>query len=198
MASSNVYVVTNGSHIDSIYADIAGAKARCDEANEEEGDGYETQTHALTGGTVSITSPAAAKTTTIVKRAKTTSAEPKPKPAMKKTDTPAEQRAANAAKSKKSDGSEELPENIKALLAGSGNQLSGLKLVVTGVPPTMGRKNAETLVTAYGGKLLKSLSKQTDYVVVGDDAGPKKYGSHVSIILNTDSYFLYTDQSTLD
>ena len=32
----------------------------------------------------------------------------------------------------------------------------------------------EKLVQGYGGKLTKSLSKNTDYVVVGNDAGPNK------------------------
>jgi hypothetical protein len=38
----------------------------------------------------------------------------------------------------------------------------------------LGRKSAEKLVTAYGGKLSKSLSKNTSYDMVGNDAGPKK------------------------
>jgi BRCT domain type II-containing protein len=67
-----------------------------------------------------------------------------------------------------------LPENIKALLAGSGSALAGLTIVVTGVPPKIGRQNAERLVMNYGGKLTKSLSKNTSYVVVGRDAGAKK------------------------
>ena len=67
-----------------------------------------------------------------------------------------------------------LPDNIKELLSGSGSVLSGYTVVVTGIPPTIGRKNAEKLVEAYGGKLTKSLSKNTGYVVVANDAGPKK------------------------
>ena len=35
-------------------------------------------------------------------------------------------------------------------------------------------KNAEKLVINYGGKLTKSLSKNTSLVVVGNDAGPTK------------------------
>jgi BRCT domain type II-containing protein len=41
-------------------------------------------------------------------------------------------------------------------------------------PSSLGRKNAEKLVTNYGGKLTKSLSKNTGLVVVGNDAGPTK------------------------
>ena len=68
----------------------------------------------------------------------------------------------------------DLPDNTKALLAGSGDVLSGKSIVVTGVPPTLQRKNAEKLVTNYGGKLVKSISKNTSFVVLGNDAGPKK------------------------
>jgi BRCT domain type II-containing protein len=39
---------------------------------------------------------------------------------------------------------------------------------------SLGRKNAEKLVVNYGGKLTKSLSKNTSLVVVGNDAGPTK------------------------
>lgn len=40
--------------------------------------------------------------------------------------------------------------------------------------PSLGRKNAEKLVVNFGGKLTKSLSKNTSLVVVGNDAGPTK------------------------
>jgi BRCT domain type II-containing protein len=63
---------------------------------------------------------------------------------------------------------------MKALLAGTGDVLSGKSIVVTGVPPVLQRKNAEKLVTDYGGKLVKSISKNTSFVVLGNDAGPKK------------------------
>jgi len=96
-----------------------------------------------------------------------------PKPAAKKTKTAAEQRATNAAKSSKSDDAE-LPENVKQLLDAMGKALDGKAIVVTGVPPTLGRKNAEKLVMNYGGKLTKSLSKNTSLVVIGNDAGPTK------------------------
>lgn len=90
-----------------------------------------------------------------------------------KTKTPAEQRAANAKKPGKPTD-EDLPDNVKALLSGSGEMLDGMNVVVTGVPPTLGRKTTEALVTKYGGHLTKSLSKNTSLVVVGNDAGPSK------------------------
>ena len=94
----------------------------------------------------------------------------------KKTKTPAEQRAANASKpAKPSSSSSDLPDNVKALLEKGGNVFEGQTVVVTGVPPTLGRKNAERLVEAFGAHLGKSLSGKTGYVVVGNDAGPTKY-----------------------
>ncbi|RFU25898.1 hypothetical protein B7463_g10441, partial [Scytalidium lignicola] len=177
-SSSSVYAVVNGSAIDSIYADKVAATARCAEANEDDEDGedaFQVQTYPLVGGTVNIMAVKDSKPAAATKKTKAPSVEPKAsKAGLKKTDTPAEQRAVNTAKSKKSGGDDDIPDNIKTLLAGSGNQLSGLQICVTGIPPTIGRKNAELLVVAYGAKLMKSLSKKTDYVVVGDDAGPKK------------------------
>jgi replication factor C subunit 1 len=38
----------------------------------------------------------------------------------------------------------------------------------------LGRKTAEKLVETHGGKLGKSITGKTNYVVVGNDAGPKK------------------------
>ncbi len=63
---------------------------------------------------------------------------------------------------------------MKALLATKGDLLRGKNVVVTGIPPVMGRKNAEQLVQNFGAKLMKSLSKNTDFVVVGNEAGPAK------------------------
>lgn len=97
-----------------------------------------------------------------------------PKPVAKKTKTPAQQRAANAEKPGKP-GDADLPANVRRLLADGGTVFEGKTVIVTGVPPTLGRKNTERLVEAFGAHLGKSLSRKTDYVVVGNDAGPKKY-----------------------
>lgn len=63
---------------------------------------------------------------------------------------------------------------MQDLLAGSGTALKGMNVVVTGVPPTLSRKQTEQLVENHGGHLTKSLSKNTGLVVVGNDAGPNK------------------------
>ncbi len=51
--------------------------------------------------------------------------------------------------------------------------LSGKTLVITGTLPSMGRDEARDRVEAAGGKVAGSVSKKTDYVVAGADAGSK-------------------------
>jgi len=45
--------------------------------------------------------------------------------------------------------------------------------VLTGTLPGMTRDEAAELIRSRGGKVVGSVSKQTDYVVAGDDAGGK-------------------------
>jgi DNA ligase (NAD+) len=51
--------------------------------------------------------------------------------------------------------------------------LAGLTLVLTGTLPTLAREDAKALIEAAGGKVAGSVSKKTDYVVAGADAGSK-------------------------
>lgn len=51
--------------------------------------------------------------------------------------------------------------------------LSGLTFVVTGTLPSMGRKEIENLIADNGGKSSGSVSKKTDYLVAGENAGSK-------------------------
>jgi DNA ligase (NAD+) len=51
--------------------------------------------------------------------------------------------------------------------------LLGKKVVITGTLPTLGRTEARELVEEAGGKVTDSVSKNTDFLVVGDDAGSK-------------------------
>ncbi|WP_017306310.1 NAD-dependent DNA ligase LigA [Spirulina subsalsa] len=50
---------------------------------------------------------------------------------------------------------------------------AGKTVVITGTLPTLTRKEAETLIKQAGGKVSSSVSKKTDYVLVGSDAGSK-------------------------
>ena len=51
--------------------------------------------------------------------------------------------------------------------------VAGLTLVLTGTLPTLSRDDAKALIEAAGGKAAGSVSKRTDYVVAGGDAGSK-------------------------
>ena len=53
------------------------------------------------------------------------------------------------------------------------NALQGLTIVITGTLPTLGRREAEELITKNGGKASGSVSKKTSYLVAGDAAGSK-------------------------
>jgi DNA ligase (NAD+) len=51
--------------------------------------------------------------------------------------------------------------------------LAGCTLVLTGTLPTLTRDDAKALIEAAGGKVAGSVSRKTDYVVAGADAGSK-------------------------
>lgn len=53
------------------------------------------------------------------------------------------------------------------------NALSGLTFVLTGTLPTLKRSEASAMLKAHGAKVSGSVSKKTDYVVCGEDAGSK-------------------------
>jgi DNA ligase (NAD+) len=50
---------------------------------------------------------------------------------------------------------------------------AGLTFVITGTLPSLSRKEAGDLIESLGGKVTGSVSKKTDYLVVGEDAGSK-------------------------
>ncbi len=54
-----------------------------------------------------------------------------------------------------------------------GGALAGKTFVLTGTLPTLKREEATAKIEAKGGKVSSSVSKKTDYVVAGDDAGSK-------------------------
>ena len=51
--------------------------------------------------------------------------------------------------------------------------LTGKTLVLTGTLPTLSREAAKELIEAAGGKVSGSVSKKTDFVVAGTEAGSK-------------------------
>ena len=68
----------------------------------------------------------------------------------------------------------EEPRNVAAAAAAAGGvSLAGKTLVVTGTLERYGRKEIEDLIKSLGGKAAGSVSKKTDYLVAGADAGSK-------------------------
>ena len=57
--------------------------------------------------------------------------------------------------------------------AQSNPQVAGKTFVLTGTLPTMSREDAKEAIERAGGKVAGSVSKKTDYVVAGSDAGSK-------------------------
>jgi DNA ligase (NAD+) len=55
----------------------------------------------------------------------------------------------------------------------AGGTISGKTFVLTGSLPDMTREEAKELIEAHGGKVSASVSKKTDYVVAGEEAGSK-------------------------
>ena len=79
------------------------------------------------------------------------------------------------------DGTRELIEDLKAVglemkpshQKKSGGIFEGKTFVLTGTLPTMKRSEASVLIEQNGGKTSSSVSKKTDYVLAGEDAGSK-------------------------
>ena len=51
--------------------------------------------------------------------------------------------------------------------------LAGKTFVLTGTLPTLKRDEAKAMIEAAGGKVAGSVSKKTDFVVAGEEAGSK-------------------------
>ena len=64
-------------------------------------------------------------------------------------------------------------EKIMADTSKQSNELSGMIFVLTGTLPSLKREAAKSLILSCGGKVLGSVSKKTDYLVSGADAGSK-------------------------
>ncbi|MEY4271650.1 MAG: hypothetical protein RL250_516, partial [Verrucomicrobiota bacterium] len=62
---------------------------------------------------------------------------------------------------------------VEAAAAAAIEGVAGKTFVLTGTLPTLGRDEARDLIEKAGGKVSGSVSKKTDYVVAGEEAGSK-------------------------
>ena len=62
---------------------------------------------------------------------------------------------------------------VRLQAAGSDDVLANHTIVITGTLPTMGRKEAAELIELHGGKVSSSVSKKTNYLLAGENAGSK-------------------------
>ncbi|KAJ6655370.1 hypothetical protein lerEdw1_005428 [Lerista edwardsae] len=82
-------------------------------------------------------------------------------------------------------GSKEIPQ-------GGENCLEGLTFVITGVLESIERDEAKSLIERYGGKVTGSISKKTNYLVMGRDCGASKCDKASSLgtkIIDEDGLF---------
>jgi len=64
-----------------------------------------------------------------------------------------------------------LPEEAEAVRG----PLAGLTFVITGTLPTMSREEATRFIEEQGGKVTGSVSRNTSYLLVGENPGGSKY-----------------------
>ncbi|MEN9202778.1 MAG: NAD-dependent DNA ligase LigA [Thermostichus sp. DG_1_6_bins_120] len=75
--------------------------------------------------------------------------------------------------------------------------LAGQKFVITGTLPTLSRAQAKAWIESRGGKVTASVSRQTNYVVVGSEAGSKlEQAQRLGIPLLTEAELLALDPNT--
>ena len=63
--------------------------------------------------------------------------------------------------------------NMKSLKRVEDSRFKGLTFVLTGTLPTLKRSEAGKIIESFGGKTSSSVSKKTDYVLAGEEAGSK-------------------------
>lgn len=73
---------------------------------------------------------------------------------------------------------------------GTDNRFDGKIFVLTGVLEKFSREEASEVIEKFGGKTSSSVSKKTDYVLAGEDAGSKlKKAKELGITILTEEEF---------
>jgi DNA ligase (NAD+) len=76
-------------------------------------------------------------------------------------------------------GVQTVAEQTESTLAS--NSLSGMTFVLTGALPSMTREQASELIAAHGGKVTGSVTKKTNYLVIGAEPSGSKYSKAQSL-----------------
>ena len=63
--------------------------------------------------------------------------------------------------------------NMNSLKEVTDTRFAGKTFVLTGTLPTLTRNEASAIIESFGGKTSSSVSKKTDYVLAGEEAGSK-------------------------
>jgi len=80
---------------------------------------------------------------------------------------------------------------VQETKGGTEGILMGKTLVFTGTLPTLGRDEAKDLARLHGGQVSNSVSKNTDFVVLGENAGTKeKKANELDVATLTEEAFL--------
>ena len=86
--------------------------------------------------------------------------------------------------------------NMKSESVQKGNIFEGKTFVLTGTLPTLKRAEAAKIIESLGGKTSSSVSKKTDYVLAGEDAGSKlRKAGELGITIITEEEFLKMTES---
>jgi DNA ligase (NAD+) len=88
--------------------------------------------------------------------------------------------------------------NMKEVAEASGNALAGMKFVFTGELESITREDASARVKKLGGDVISSVSKNTDFVVVGDSPG-SKYAQALALgvrILTEQQFFAFLSEKS--
>ena len=84
----------------------------------------------------------------------------------------------------------ELGLNMNYLDNNNSNTLEGKTFVLTGTLPTLTRDEAKEMIEASGGNVSSSVSKKTDYIVLGENPGSKyDKGKELGIIMLNEEEF---------
>ncbi|MBQ9552061.1 MAG: NAD-dependent DNA ligase LigA [Clostridia bacterium] len=85
----------------------------------------------------------------------------------------------------------ELGLNMRSLREIERDVFAGKTFVLTGTMPTYTRAEAGALIEKYGGKVSSSVSKKTDYVLAGEEAGSKlKKAQDLGVTILTEAEFI--------